>query len=125
MRGSVKKIWLCMVLVCTMALTACGGARSVAGTSAANCVGALQRAITTVPHQDEFRGLAQVNAEGLAHLGFGQVAAGQYCVVMFLNRNLSNSHRFVLDLYGYTEHPVAFVGHVRHDRKHPKLLDLA
>jgi hypothetical protein len=69
--------------------------------------------------------LAQLNASGLARLGFGTKPAGQYCVVMFLNRSLSSRGRFVLDLYGYTERSVLFVGHVRRYRKEPRLLDLA
>jgi hypothetical protein len=44
---------------------------------------------------------------------------------MFLNHHLSSPQRFVLDLYSYTERPVHLVGHVRHTRKTPKLLDLA
>ncbi len=125
MRGRGRRRWVVALLLCAMLLTSCGGARSVSGTSAANCVNALQRAITTAPHDDSFRGLAQVNALGLARLGFGTVAPGQYCVVMFLNLHLSSPKRFVLDLYGYTERPVHLVGHVRHTRKTPKLLDLA
>lgn len=116
---------LAVALLSALVLTSCGGARSVSGTSAANCVNALQRAISTAPVDDSFRGLAQVNAVGLARLGFGHKTPGQYCVVMFLNHNLSTPKRFVLDLYGYTERPVHLVGHVRRSRKTAKLLDLA
>lgn len=126
MRGRpARALLVASVFACTTMLASCGGARSVSGTSAANCVGALQRAIAAAPSGDSFRGLAQLNAEGLARLGFHTVAPGQYCVVMFLDRKLSNRSRFVLDLYGYTEHPVHLVGHVRRYRRYPKLLDLA
>ncbi|WP_298334379.1 hypothetical protein [Ferrimicrobium sp.] len=117
--------WPVALVLSAVALASCGGARSVSGTSAANCVDALQRALTMAPHDDSFRGLAQLNARGMAHLGFGTIAPGQYCVIMFLNRNLSTRRRFVLELYGYTERPVYLVGHLQHVRKAPKLLDLA
>ncbi|WP_298207489.1 hypothetical protein [Ferrimicrobium sp.] len=125
MRSKWWRRWSVVLLLSAVVLASCGGARSVSGTSAANCVDALQRALTAAPRDDSFRGLAQVDARGMTHLGFGAIAPGEYCVVMFLNKNLTTRKRFVLDLYGYTERPVSFVGHIRHYRKAARLLDLA
>lgn len=117
--------WLPALAGLAIVLSSCGGAKSAGGTSAANCVNPLQKALLRAPSADEFRGLAQVGKEQMQRLGFTHVStSGKYCVVMFSNTKLSNKHLFVMDLYGYSEWNASYLGHVRHSRHARRLLDL-
>lgn len=114
------------MLTAGILLAACGGARSASGTSAANCVVPLQRAVEMAPPHDQFRGLAQVGPSGLARFGFHpQPQARAYCVVLFLDRARSGPGHVVFQIYAFTERGAHLLGSIERVRHVHALPDLA
>jgi len=118
-----RRAWV--VAAAGMLLAACGGARSVSGTSAANCVVPLQRALEMAPAHDQFRGLAQVGPPALRHFGFHpRPRVRAYCVVFFLDRARTRPGQAVFEIYAFTERGAVLLGsrqQVRHVHAFPDL----
>ncbi|MHB8189364.1 MAG: hypothetical protein ACYDHP_02845 [Ferrimicrobium sp.] len=112
---------LCIAIV----LSSCGGARSLSGTSAANCVRSLKVALAHPPRGSRFRGLAEVPASGLSHFKIKPTGVGPYCVVFFLERTSSRSHfsRFRVEVFDQPKS--TFVGSRTIVRRSSYRLDLA
>jgi hypothetical protein len=65
----------------------CGGAKSEAGTSASNCLMALEQALRSAPSSYVFRGLSQIGYREAGSLGFFGRRGHNYCLVILRKSN--------------------------------------
>ncbi len=82
----------------SVAISACGGSNSVAGTSASNCVGSLTRAVATAPSGWSFIGLREISQAVAKKAPDLHNYSGNapLCLVGFVNGRANNGRKSVV-----------------------------
>lgn len=106
----------------SIGLGGCGASNSVAGTSATNCIGVLEKAIAKVPSSYEVVGVREVPAHKLRRLRFGASPKATLCLIGFIPKSRAGKHlpvaRGPVLVLVYNEHTGGFLGSKRIER-HP------
>lgn len=118
--GTLATIALAVTL--SIGLGGCGASNSVAGTSATNCIGVLEKAIAKVPSSYEVVGVREVPARKLRRLRFGASPKATLCLIGFIPKSRAGKHlpvaRGTVLVLVYDEHTGAFLGSKKIER-HP------